>query len=256
MNSSPIGIFDSGFGGLSVWRAVQSLLPHESIIYLGDGKNCPYGSRSCEEVTSLSERAVGELIARGCKIIVIACNTATAAAASYLRERYSDIDIVGIEPAVKPACEMTTSGKIGVLATQRSLEGEYLRRSIAKYCGEVEIITAFGEGFVELVEQSREQTPEAERIVRAVVKPMVSRGADQIVLGCTHYPFLIDVIKRIAPEVNIIDPSPAVARRVKQLLAQRELLASEEQIAEYDFITFADDDYRKRLREKANDENR
>ncbi|MFR9651894.1 MAG: glutamate racemase, partial [Rikenellaceae bacterium] len=255
MNISPIGIFDSGFGGLSVWRAVRTLLPNESITYLGDGANCPYGSRSCEEVVALSEKAVCELINRGCKIVVIACNTATAAAASYLRTKYKGIDIVGIEPAVKPACEQSVSRKIGVLATQRSLEGEHFKRSIAKYSSDVEIIAAFGRGFVELVEQSRETTPEAEQIVRAIVEPMVKQGVDQIVLGCTHYPFLMPLIERIAPDVNIIDPSPAVARRVKQLLTEKELLAPEGSIAEYDFITYADESYRKRLKEKARESN-
>ncbi len=247
MNRSPIGIFDSGFGGLSVWHAVKTLLPHESIIYLGDGLNCPYGSRSNEEVLELSDRAIRELVDHGCKIIVIACNTATAAAAHYLRERYNHIDIVGIEPAVKPACEQSRSRKIGVLATERSLQGVYLNRSIAKYCDQVEIFTAFGRGFVELVESNMEQSAEAEDIVRAVVEPMVERGVDQIVLGCTHYPFLMPLIAKIAPKVNIIDPSPAVARRVKELLEQRDLLTDMQSRATYKFITFADEEYRQQL---------
>ncbi len=248
---SPIGIFDSGFGGLSIWQAVCRQLPNESIIYLGDGANCPYGSRSNEEVVSLSERAVDNLIDRGCKIIVIACNTATAAAVGYLRTKYSEIDIVGIEPAVKPACERSVSRKIGVLATERSLDGGHFQRSVAKYCNDVEIVSAFGRGFVEIVERGEEATPEAEQIVREIVEPMLARGVDQIVLGCTHYPFLIPIIEKIAPDVGIVDPSPAVSRRVENLLRERELLAPADNIAKYEFITYADEEYRQRLMQRA-----
>ncbi len=249
--TSPIGIFDSGFGGLSVWRSVQQHLPNESIIYLGDGLHCPYGSRSNDEVRELSHKAVGELIDAGCKIVVVACNTATAAAIEHLRAEYSEVDIVGIEPAVKPACEQSRTKRIGVLATERSLEGGHFRRSVAKYSDEVEIIGAFGRGFVELVESDNESSSEAESVVRAVVEPMVERGVDHIVLGCTHYPFLIPVIERFAKGVTILDPSPAVARRVEQLLQKSDLLAPCDNVAEYDFRSYLDDEYRQRLIKKA-----
>ncbi|MFR9620510.1 MAG: glutamate racemase [Rikenellaceae bacterium] len=251
MNSSPIGIYDSGFGGLTLWRAVRELLPHESLIYLGDGANCPYGSRRRSEIEALADRAVGELLAHGCKIVVVACNTATAAAIDFLRAKYVGVDIVGMEPAVKPACELTRSGVVGVLATERSLEGDLFHRTAAKYSSNVRVVARFGRGFVELVEGDLEDSAEAERVVRAVVEPMVEEGVDQIVLGCTHYPFLIPVLERVAPGVNIIDPSMAVARRVESLLSSRGALAAVHNSAYYRFETFADEEYRQRLAAKA-----
>ena len=181
MNNNPIGIYDSGFGGLTVWREVRRALPGESLVYLGDGKNCPYGSRPEEEVRSLADDAVGELVAAGCKLIVVACNTATAAAIDFLRTKYAPLPIVGMEPAVKPACLHTRSGVVGVLATERSLDGELFRRTAARYGSGIEVLTVPGRGFVELVEQDREATPEAEACVREAVEGMLERGADQIV---------------------------------------------------------------------------
>ncbi len=251
---APIGLFDSGLGGLTVWRAVRELLPAESIIYLGDGAHCPYGSRSREQIVEYSDRAVGELIEAGCKIVVVACNTATAAAIDFLRDKYTDIQIVGMEPAVKPACRQSRSRVVGVLATERSLEGDLFHRTVAKYADDVRVVARFGRGFVELVENNLESTPEAERVVREVVEEMVAEGVDQIVLGCTHYPFLTPVIQRIAPEVNIVDPSRAVARRVEQLLEEDGLL-NDNVVAEasYEFRSFAGKEYSERLRRKGFD---
>lgn len=252
MDSRPIGIFDSGLGGLTLFHAVRELLPCESLTYLGDGKSCPYGDKSRAEVERLSRVAVERLLKEeGCKMIVVACNTATAAAIEPLRRSYPEVNIVGLEPAVKPACLATRSGVVGVLATQGSLEGDLYHRTAAKYSAEVRIIEAAGRGFVEAVEADREQSEEAERMVREVVEPMLRYGADQIVLGCTHYPFLMDVLRRVAPEVNIIDPSPAVARRVRELLMRGDMLAEEGAEARYKFITFADENYRQRLERKA-----
>ncbi len=253
MNNNPIGIYDSGFGGLTVWREVRRALPGESLVYLGDGKNCPYGSRPEEEVRSLADDAVGELVAAGCKLIVVACNTATAAAIDFLRTKYAPLPIVGMEPAVKPACLHTRSGVVGVLATERSLDGELFRRTAARYGSGIEVLTVPGRGFVELVEQDREATPEAEACVRKAVEGMLERGADQIVLGCTHYPFLLPVLRRVVEGrgVEIVDPSPAVARRVVQLLDENDLRADSSHAPEYRFRTFADESYRARLEHKA-----
>lgn len=251
MNSRPIGIFDSGFGGLTLWRAVRDRLPHESLIYLGDGKNCPYGTKSKREVEQLAMEATERLLAMGCKMVVVACNTATAAAIEHLRELYPKVDFVGLEPAVKPACMATRSGVVGVLATQRSLEGDLFHRTAAKYSNNVRVIARFGAGFVELVERDMEQSQEAEAVVREVLEPIIREGADQIVLGCTHYPFLIPVIEKIAPNVDIIDPSPAVARRVEELLKRANNEAAEGAVVNYEFITFGDEEYRRRLERKA-----
>ena len=248
----PIGIFDSGLGGISVWQALYKALPYESLIYLGDGARCPYGSRSREEVQSFTEEAVERLLAEGCKMIVVACNTATAVAISYLREKYSEIPFVGLEPAVKPAALTTKTGVIGVLATKRSLEGDHFRKAEAKYGTEVTILKAVGEGFVEAVENNEEHTAETAEIVRRMVRPLVEGGADKIVLGCTHYPFLRSAIAEAAGDgVEIIDSSEAVARRVATLLAENDMAATEGAKAEYRFLTFADKEYADKLREKA-----
>ena len=219
-NNAPIGVFDSGLGGLTVWREVRRALPAESLVYLGDGKNCPYGSRPREEVRRLADEAVAFLVAQGCKLVVVACNTATAAAIDFLREKYAPMPIVGMEPAVKPACLATRSGVVGVLATERSLDGELFRRTAARYGDGVDLVTAPGRGFVELVENDLEATPEAEATVRAAVAEMLEHGADQIVLGCTHYPFLLPVLERVAAScscstVTACTSTPPTARNIR-----------------------------------------
>ncbi len=201
----------------------------------------------------LADAAVRRLTEAGCKLVVVACNTATAAAIDFLRKRYAPLPIVGMEPAVKPACLATRSGVVGVLATERSLEGDLFRRTAARYGAGIEVVTAPGRGFVELVESDREDTPEAEECVRQAMARMLDRGADQIVLGCTHYPFLRPVLERVAAGrgVTIVDPSPAVARRVVQLLDANGLRAEAGHRPTYEFLTFADESYRRRLLAKA-----
>ena len=250
--SRAIGIFDSGLGGISVWQALHDALPYESLTYLGDGARCPYGSRSREEVLRFTEEAVEKLLSDGCKMVVVACNTATAVAIKALREKYPTIPFVGLEPAVKPAALSTKTGVIGVLATERSLQGDHFRQAEEKYGADVTILKAVGEGFVEVVERNEEHSAETELLVRRVVKPLVEGGADKIVLGCTHYPFLREVIERIAGEgVEIIDSSAAVARRVATLLDENGIRAEEGAMPEYRFLTFADEAYEEKLRNKA-----
>ena len=248
---APIGIFDSGLGGISVWQALHDALPEESLIYLGDGARCPYGARTLEEVRDFTFEAVERLLAEGCKMIVVACNTATAVAIKELRECYPNVPFVGLEPAVKPAALTTKSGVIGVLATKRSLEGDHFSRAEEKYGAEVRILKAVGEGFVEAVENNEEQSPETETLVRRVVELLVEQGVDKLVLGCTHYPFLRSVIARVVGDgVEIIDSSEAVARRVANLLDENGIRA-EAGVAEYRFLTFADEAYAAKLRDKA-----
>ncbi len=247
-----IGIFDSGLGGVSVWQALHDALPYESLAYLGDGARCPYGSRSREEVLRFTEEAVERLLSEGCKMIVLACNTATAVAIKSLREKYPTTPFVGLEPAVKPAALSTKTGVIGVLATERSLQGDHFRQAEAKYGAEVTILKAVGEGFVEAVERNEEHTAETETLVRKALLPLVEGGADKIVLGCTHYPFLRDVIERIAGDgVEVIDSSEAVARRVATLLDENGIRADEGTTPNYTFLTFADEAYREKLFNKA-----
>lgn len=253
MNNAPIGVYDSGVGGLSVWRVLHSKLPEESLVYLGDGKNCPYGSRSVDEVRGFADEAVRRLTDEGCKMIVVACNTATAAAIEYLRSKYASLPIVGMEPAVKPACLNTRTGVVGVLATERSLAGDMFQHTAQRYAQGVEVITAVGRNFVELVEADKERSAEAEHAVREVLDEMIEKGVDQIVLGCTHYPFLLPVIERVVVGrgVTILDPAPAVARRVAELLDRYDIRAERGNTPKYEFLTFDDEVYRRRLEHKA-----
>lgn len=235
-----------------MWREVRRRLPRESVVYLADGKNCPYGDRTKEEIATLTRRAVVELIEHGVKLIVVACNTATAVAIDALREEF-DIPFVGMEPAVKPAALATKTGTIGILATRASLAGDLFLSTSAKYASGVRVVTAVGEGFVEAVEEGREQSPEVRTTVEEVLLPLVEAGADQIVLGCTHYPFLEEVMREVVGErgVTFVNPAPAVARRVEWLLEQGDLLAPEEHKAEYSFVTFGGERYLAHITEKA-----
>lgn len=219
-----IGVFDSGVGGLSVLREIWAQLPHEHTFYFADTAHCPYGSRSADEIRELSVGIARFLIRRGAKVIVVACNTASAAALHHLRERFS-VPIVGMEPAVKPAAERTHTGKVGVIATQVTFQGELFARLVERYANGVDVFTQACPGLVEQVEAGRLDDPETERLLRLYLEPMVQAGIDSLVLGCTHYPFLRDAIQRVAgPKVEIIDPAPAVARQTGRVLQQNGLL--------------------------------
>ena len=229
------------------------MLPHESLLYLGDGKNCPYGGRSRAEIEGFAIEAVERLVGEGVKMVVVGCNTATTAAVATLRSRWPDMPIVGLEPAVKPACLTTATRKIAVLATAHSLSSDMFLDTAARYAKDVEVVKVVGEGFVELVEGDMEYTAEAERMVRKAVEPLLGRGVDKLVLGCTHYPFLRPTIERIiaGEGIEVIDSGAAVARRVEWLLERYNIAASEDNTPSLRFITFADEAYRTRLEQKA-----
>ena len=252
MDNRPIGVYDSGFGGLSVWRELCRLLPNESIVYLGDGKNCPYGGRSREEITRFATESVERLVKEGVKMVVVGCNTATTAAISTLRDIWRDMPIVGLEPAVKPACLTTKSGRIAVLATAHSLRSDMFLSTTARYAEGVEVLKVVGEGFVDIVEAGKESSEEAYEAVRSVVEPLISSGIDKIVLGCTHYPFLRPHIESIVKGqgIDIVDSGEAVARRVEWLLKRYRIAARSDHRAEYRFISFADEEYRKAMEER------
>ena len=239
-------------GGLSVWRELRAQLPAESVVYLADGKNCPYGDRSPEEIARLTREAVEVLLGKGVKLVIVACNTATAVAIDLLREHY-DIPFVGMEPAVKPAALATKSGTIGILATRAALSGDLFKATSQKYSSVARILSAVGEGFVEAVEEGREDEPTTLEIARSALEPMLREGADQIVLGCTHYPFLEGVLRQvIGPrEVTLVNPAPAVVRRAEWLLRQADGLAEEGHKGECEFLSFADEEYRLRVERKA-----
>lgn len=223
-----IGIFDSGSGGLSVYRELAKMLPGERFVYFSDNAHCPYGDKSPEFIRERASAITDILLGMGADIIVVACNTATAAAISFLRESYPDVPFVGMEPAVKPAALGTQSGVIGVLATAGTLRGSKYLDIKGKWGGNVRIVEHVGKGFVELVEEGKLDGEDVEATVRESVEPLLKEGADIIVLGCTHYPFLRPVIQRIAgDDVRIIDPAPAVAKRTADVLIDRGLIRKE-----------------------------
>lgn len=252
MNNSPIGVYDSGFGGLSVWQELHRRLPNESLIYLGDGKNCPYGGRPREEIVRFAEDAVERLVTMGAKMVVVGCNTATTAAIDHLRAKWADMPIVGLEPAVKPACLTTQTGRIAVLATSHSLQSEMFLRTAANYAEGVEVLKVVGEDFVEIVEAGEEYTQRAQIAVRKVIEPLLDKGVDRVVLGCTHYPFLRSEIERVIGnrDIQVIDSGEAVARRVEWLLERYDIAASRANTPTFEFVTFGDDEYLQRLRRR------
>jgi glutamate racemase len=239
-NQQPIGIFDSGLGGLSVWRELVEILPHEPMIYYGDSAFCPYGDKITAEIITRCEHITDFLLAQNCKIIVVACNTATAAAIAHLRQRYT-IPFIGMEPAVKPAALQTKTGKIGVLATKGTLNGTHFHETRQKYASEVAVFTQIGYGLVEIVEQGRVNTEEAQKLVRGYIEFMLANQVDQIVLGCTHYPFLIPMIEAVTQgRASIINPAIAVARHTAHILQQNNLLKEkpkENEVLHYSFYT-------------------
>lgn len=220
----PIGIFDSGVGGLSVMAAVRQLLPDEDLIYLADQAHVPYGSRSLEQVRSFSEGIASLFITQNVKLIVVACNTASAAALHYLREIFPQIPFVGMEPAVKPAAETTRSGIVGVLATPATFQGELYASVIDRFAAGVEVLQNTCPGLVMEIDQGNLTTPRVFSILEKALRPMLEEGIDTVVLGCTHFPFVIPVIETIVgPDVRVIDPSPAIARQVQHLLDEGSL---------------------------------
>ncbi len=239
--SSPIGIYDSGVGGLTVWRAVRGLLPKEDLLYLADQANVPYGVRSLEEVRGLAEGVAKYLMGQGAKLIVIACNTASAAGLRYLRELYPDFPFVGMEPAVKPAAEQTLSGKVGVLATPSTFQGELYASVVERFAHDVRLYQATCPGLVRQIEKGYLDTLKTRRILLEALEPMLREGVDTLVMGCTHFPFVIPLIKEIAgEEVRVIDPAPAVARQVKRVLEARGLLAVRKRAGKSVFLTSGD----------------
>lgn len=224
-----IGIFDSGVGGLSVFREIHKVLPEEKYVYFSDSAHCPYGEKSKEYIIERARSITRFLLDKGADIIVVACNTATAAAIAELRKEFP-IRFIGMEPAVKPAVMSTKTGTVGVLATAGTLKADKYLNTREKWAEGVRIAEHVGQGFVELVEKGCTSGNEAEDIVRASLKPLLDEGADRIVLGCTHYPFLSDTIAKVASElvpertVEIIDPAPAVARHLYETMEMEGLI--------------------------------
>lgn len=236
--SSPIGIFDSGVGGLSVWREIVRQLPHESTIYFADQAHVPYGPRPPEEVRGYAERITAELLTRGCKGIVVACNTASAAALKDLRAQHPDVPFVGMEPAVKPAALHTKSRVVGVMATPGTLQGRMFMLAVERFAAGLTLVNQPCPGLVERIEAGDVGSRELEALLRELLAPMLKAGADTIVLACTHYPFVLPLIRHIAGDaVHVLDPSPAVARHLGRLLSQKQLAAPASAVAHHHFVT-------------------
>jgi glutamate racemase len=221
---APIGVFDSGVGGLSVLRAIRRDYPHEPVLFVADQEHVPYGSRPMSEVRSFSEAITRFLLAQGAKLIVVACNTASAAALHHLRRTFPEVPFVGMEPAVKPAAEHTHSGVVGVLATSATFQGELYASVVERFASGVTLLQSTCPGLVTQIEAGYLDTPETRGILNEALQPMLLQGIDTVVLGCTHYPFVIPQIQEIVgPQVRVIDPAPAVSRQVGRLLDMHDL---------------------------------
>ncbi len=245
---SPIGVFDSGVGGISVLRAIRAQMPEEAVLYFGDQGHIPYGPRSMEQIRGFSEAITRFLLERGAKIIVVACNTASAAALKYLREQFPQIQFVGMEPAVKPAAESTQTGKVGVLATPATFQGALYASVVERFASGVQLFQDTCPGLVQQIEQGNLHGMETRRILETALLPMLNHNIDTVVLGCTHYPFVIPLIQEIAGEkVRVIDPAPAVARQVKRLLEAGGLRNASAARGEVRFFTSGNPDALRRL---------
>jgi glutamate racemase len=237
----PIGIFDSGVGGLSVLRSLRQLLPAEPLIYLADQAHVPYGKRPLEQVRAFSEQITRFMLGEGTKLIVVACNAASAAGLQYLRQVFPQVPFVGMEPAVKPAAEQTHSGVVGVLATPATFQGALYASVVERFANGVSLLQSTCPGLVEQIEAGDLDGPVTRRILEEALGPMLEQGIDTVVLGCTHYPFVIPLIETIVgPLVRVIDPAPAVARQVARLLDERGLIRKGKRTGGMRFVTTGD----------------
>ncbi len=217
-NKAPIGIFDSGVGGTSIWKEIHELLPQENTIYLADSANAPYGNKTATEILNLCIKNTELLIDLGCKIIVVACNTATTNAISYLRDNY-DIPFIGIEPAIKPAALSTITKKIGILATKGTLNSSLFHQTSSSISDDITVIEVIGEGLVALIEAGELESIQLEVLLLDYITPLINAKCDYIVLGCSHYPYLIPLLNKLLPEnVTIIDSGVAVAKQTEKIL--------------------------------------
>lgn len=239
----PIGVFDSGVGGLSVLRAMREQMPNESVIYFGDQGHVPYGPRSMEEIQKFSEGITRFLLEQNSKLIVVACNTASAAALKYLRGRFPDVPFVGMEPAVKPAAETTKTGKVGVLATPATFQGALYASVVERFGAGVELFQHTCPGLVGQIEKGDLESGATRAILEDALAPMLEKDIDTVVLGCTHYPFVIPLIQNIVGEaVRVIDPAPAVSRQVRRLLDANGLVNESGKTGTAEFFTSGDAD--------------
>ena len=244
--NNPIGLFDSGIGGTSIWKEVHALLPNENTIYLADSKNAPYGLKTKDEIIHLSCKNTELLLEENCKIIVVACNTATTNAIKELRAKY-DVPFIGIEPAIKPAAIQSKTQTIGILATKGTLSSALFYENVAKHPN-VTIIEQIGHGLVQLIENGDLDSPEMKELLESYLLPMVEKNIDYLVLGCSHYPYLIPQIKKIIPpSIEIIDSGEAVAKQTKKILEEQQLLNDSNNNASQIFYTNSNPEVLKKI---------
>ena len=248
LRDRPIGVFDSGLGGLTVVRELRAAMPAEDIVYLGDSARVPYGIKSLETVRRFALEDASFLLARRPKLIVVACNTASAAALHHLRQAFPRVPFVGMEPAVKPAAEQTRSGVVGVLATPATFQGELYASVIERFAKGVEVLQDTCPGLVMEIDGGHLDTRKVRAILERALNPMLARGIDTVVLGCTHFPFVIPTIEEIVgPKVRVIDPSPAIARQVERLLDVNVLQGAEVSAGQRRYLTTGDPEKMGRL---------
>lgn len=237
MSKQPIGIFDSGVGGTSIFKEIHALLPNENTIYLADSFNAPYGTKTQDEVIALSIKNIELLISGNCKLVVVACNTATTNAIKVLRKNYS-LPIIGIEPAIKPAALQTQTKAIGILATKGTLLSELFHKTTDLYSNGITVIEQVGEGIVTLIENGQMESDEMKSLLKKYVQPMIDANIDYLVLGCTHYPYLMPMLLDLLPKhVKIIDSGEAVAKHTKVILQKHDLLNTQKTKAKNLFYT-------------------
>ena len=238
MHTNPIGIFDSGVGGTSIWKEIRVLLPYENTVYLADSANAPYGLKSKKAIIDLSIKNTEYLINKGCKLIVVACNTATTNAISVLRKRYNTIPFIGIEPAIKPAALHSKTKAIGILATKGTLSSELFNTTSGLYAHGLNVVEQVGKGLVELIEMGKINSEDMKTLLKRYLKPMLVAHIDYLVLGCTHYPYLVPLLLELLPKhVKIIDSGEAVARQTKTVLKKNNLLNTSTNPSKHKFFT-------------------
>ena len=224
MRNRPIGIFDSGVGGLTIYKEIHKILPNESIIYLADSKNAPYGEKSKEEIIDISIKNTEFLLSKGCKIIVVACNTASTNAVQYLRENF-DVPIIRVQPAIKPAALNSRTKVVGILATKGTLKSDLLLETSQRFAQGVEVVEQVGEGLVSLIENGQMHSSEMDGLLEKHIQPMLEKNIDYLVLGCTHYPFLTPQIKTlVGDKVRVLDSGEAIARQTKVILEEENII--------------------------------
>jgi glutamate racemase len=237
MNTAPIGLFDSGFGGLSIWSEIRKAMPEESTHYIADSSYAPYGEKAQSLLLERCHKLTQHLLHKGCKLIVVACNTATTNAISELRASYA-VPFIGIEPAIKPAALQTSSKHVGVLATKGTLSSQLFHQTRDLHTQGITLHERVGAGLVEAIEKGALGSPDLRKLLQFHLEPLLAQNIDVLVLGCTHYPFLQPLLKELLPsQVQLIDSAEAVARQTKAVLSQFQLMAPSKQEGKASFYS-------------------